>query len=137
MPKRRPYPSDLSDARSELIEPVHTAWRFEHLGRARDLGRPPEHDLRDSMDAILYVDRPGVSWRYLPHDSPHWNTLYCYFAKWANAGVFPQLNGRFRQLLGEKEGRDAEPSACVIDAQSVKTSTSDQPVAVFGPRATN
>ncbi|MFD5308993.1 IS5 family transposase [Streptomyces ardesiacus] len=124
MPTRRPHPSDLSDARGELIEPVLSAWRFERRGRALDFGRSPEHDLRDIMDAILYVDRTGVQWRYLPHDFPHWNTVYGYFAKWADEGVFAQLNGLLRQLLREKEGRDAEPSACVIDAQSVKTSTS-------------
>ncbi|MFI8392883.1 IS5 family transposase, partial [Streptomyces sp. NPDC085540] len=124
MPTRRPYPSDLSDARWELIEPVLAAWRFERRGRALDFGRPPEHDLRDIMDAILYVDRTGVQWRYLPHDFPHWNTVYGYFAKWADEGVFAQLNGLLRQLLREKEGREGEPSACVIDAQSVKTSTS-------------
>ncbi|WKV75988.1 IS5 family transposase [Streptomyces sp. PCS3-D2] len=124
MPKRRPYPSDLSNARWELIEPVLVAWRFERRGRALDFGRPPEHDLRDIMDAILYVDRTGVQWRYLPHDFPHWNTVYGYFAKWADEGVFAQLNGLLRQLLLEKDERDAEPTACVIDAQSVKTSTS-------------
>lgn len=124
MAKRRPYPSDLSDARWELVEPVLAAWRFERRGRALDFGRPPEHDLRDIMDAILYVDRTGVQWRYLPHDFPHWNTVYGYFAKWADEGVFAQLNGLLRQLLREKEGRDGETSACVIDAQSVKTSTS-------------
>ena len=124
MPKRRPYPSDLSDARWELIEPVLAAWRFERRGRALDFGRPPEHDLRDIMDAILYVDRTGVQWRYLPHDFPHWNTVYGYFARWQQEGVFAQLNGLLRQLLRRKEGREAEPSACVIDAQSVKTSTS-------------
>ncbi|CAL9468170.1 IS5 family transposase ISSco3 [Streptomyces sp. enrichment culture] len=101
-----------------------SAWRFERRGRALDFGRPPEHDLRDIMDAILYVDRTGVQWRYLPHDFPHWNTVYGYFAKWADEGVLAQLNGLLRQLLREKEGRDAEPSACVIDARSVKTSTS-------------
>ncbi|MGW4985469.1 IS5 family transposase [Streptomyces mirabilis] len=124
MAKRRPYPGDLSDARWELIEPVLAAWRFERRGRALDFGRPPEHGLRDIMDAILYVDRTGVQWRYLPPDFPHWNTAYGYFAKWADEGVFAQLGGLLRQLLREKEGRDAEPSACVIDAQSVKTSTS-------------
>ncbi|WP_239697834.1 transposase, partial [Streptomyces sp. F-1] len=116
MPTRRPYPSDLTDARWELIEPVLSAWRFERRGRALDFGRPPEHDLRDIMDAILYVDRTGVQWRYLPHDFPHWNTVYGYFAKWQQDGVFAQLNGLLRQLLREKEGRNAEPSACVIDA---------------------
>ncbi|MFE5406877.1 IS5 family transposase [Streptomyces sp. NPDC056580] len=124
MVERRAYPSDLTDARWELIEPVLAAWRFERRGRALDFGRPPEHDLREIMNAILYVDRTGVQWRYLPHDFPPWNTVYGYFAKWQREGVFAQLNGLLRRLLRQKEGRDAEPSACVIDAQSVKTSTS-------------
>lgn len=69
MPKRRPYPSDLSDARWELIEPVLAAWRSERRGGALAFGRPPEYYLRDIMAAILYVDRTGVQRRYLPHDS--------------------------------------------------------------------
>jgi transposase len=124
MSERRPYPSDLSDARWELIEPVLAAWRFERRGRALDFGRPPEHELREIVNAILYVDRTGVQWRYLPHDFPPWETVYGYFAKWQKEGIFTQLNGRLRELVRQQEGRNAEPSACVIDAQSVKTSTS-------------
>lgn len=95
------------------------AWCFERRGRVLDFGGPPEHDLRE----ILYVDRTGVQWRYLPHDFPHWNTVYGYFTKWQQEGVFAQLNSLLRPMLRQKEGRDTEPSACVIDAQSVKTST--------------
>ncbi|MFE0440114.1 IS5 family transposase [Streptomyces nigra] len=124
MSERRPYPSDLSDVRWELIEPVLAAWRFERRGRALDFGRPPEHELREIMNAILYVDRTGAQWRYLPHDFPPWETVYGYFAKWQKEGVFAQLNGLLRELVRQKEGRRAQPSACVIDAQSVKTSTS-------------
>lgn len=80
-----------------MVEPVLAAWRFERRGRALGFGRPPEHDLRDIMDAILYVDRTGVQWRYLPYDFPHWNTVYGYFAK--QEGVFAQLNGLLGQLL--------------------------------------
>ncbi|GAP50267.1 transposase IS4 family protein [Streptomyces azureus] len=76
------------------------------------------------MNAILYVDRTGVQWRYLPHDFPPWETVYGYFAKWQKAGVFAQLNGLLRELVRQKEGRRASPSACAIDAHSVKTSTS-------------
>jgi transposase len=124
MSARRPYPSDLSDARWELIEPVLTAWRARRRQHALDIGRPPEHELREIMDAILYVDRTGVQWRYLPHDFPPCETVYGYFAKWQRDGVFVQLTGVLRRLLRQKEGRDAEPSAGVIDSQSVKTSTS-------------
>ena len=124
MSERSAYPSDLSDARWELIEPVLAAWRYERHGRALSFGRPPRHDLREIMNAILYVDRTGVQWRYLPHDFPNWNTVYGYFAKWQADGIFAQLNSLLRELVRQREGRNAEPSACVIDAQSVKTATS-------------
>ncbi|GCD33525.1 DDE transposase [Streptomyces chrestomyceticus JCM 4735] len=124
MSARRPCPSDLSDARWKLIEPVLAAWRFERRARALDIGRPPEHGLREIMNAILYVDRAGVQWRYLPHDFPPWETIYGYFAKWQKDGVFAQLNGLLRDLVRQQQGRNAEPSAGVIDAQSVKSAAS-------------
>ncbi|MGW9175602.1 IS5 family transposase [Streptomyces decoyicus] len=124
MTERRAYPSDLSDARWELIEPVLSAWRFERRGRALDFGRPPRHDLREIMNAILYVDRTGCQWAYLPHDFPPHQSVYGYFARWQKDGVFAQLNGLLRELVRQQEGKSPEPSACVIDAQSVKTSTS-------------
>jgi transposase len=123
MTEQRPYPSDLSDARWKLVEPVLTAWRAERRGRGLDIGRPPEHDLRAIFNAILYVDRTGIPWRYLPHDYPPWATVYGYFAHWQKDGVFAQLSGMLRRLVRSAEGRDPEPTACVIDAQSVKTST--------------
>ena len=101
-----------------------SAWRAERRRYALNIGRPPEHDLRKIMNAILYVDRTGVQWRYLPHDFPPWETCCGYFAKWEKDGVFAQLTGVLRRLLRQQEGKRAEPSACVIDAQSVKTSTS-------------
>lgn len=123
MPERRRYPSDLSDARWALVEPVLTAWRAERRGRGLDIGRPPDHDLRSLLDAILYVNRTGVPWRYLPHDYPHWNTVYAYFARWQTEGVFDQLNSLLRRQVRRQEGREEEPTACVIDSQSIKTST--------------
>lgn len=65
---------------------------------------------------------PGIPWRYLPHDFAPWETVYGYFAAWQKGGVFDQLNGLLRRLVREAAGRDAEPSACVLDAQRVKTS---------------
>lgn len=131
MSEYRRYPSDLSNARWELIEPVLTAWRAERRSHALDIGRPPEHDLRTIMNAILYVDRTGIPWRYLPHDYPPWATVYGYFALWQKDGIFEQLNGLLRQLVRTAEGRNPEPTACVIDAQSVKTST-NAPAATQG-----
>lgn len=123
MTERHRYPSDLSDARWELVEPVLTAWWAERRGRGLDIGRPPNHDLRSLLDAVPYVNRTGIPWRYLPHDYPHWNTVYAYFARWQEEGVFDQLNSLLRRQVRRQEGRDDEPTACVIDSQSIKTST--------------
>ncbi|MEU2562466.1 transposase [Streptomyces longispororuber] len=79
-----------------MIEPVLAAWRFEHRGRALDVGRPPGHDLREVMNAIPHVDRTGVQGRYLPYDFPYWNTVYGYVAKWQKGCVFTV----FAQLTG-------------------------------------
>ncbi len=73
--ERRAYPSDLSGARWELIEPVLSARRAERRRYALNIGRPPEHGLRETKKAILYVNRTGVQWRYLPHDFPPWETV--------------------------------------------------------------
>lgn len=91
--KQRPYPNDPSDARWELLEPTLTAWRAERRGKGLDIGRPPEHDLRRIMDAILYVDRTGIPWRYLPHDFAPWETVYGYFPAWQKDEAFDQLKG--------------------------------------------
>ncbi|MFF2732843.1 IS5 family transposase [Streptomyces sp. NPDC058008] len=123
MTERRRYPSDLSDARWQLVEPILTAWRAERRGRGLDIGRPPNHDLRSLLDAVLHVNRTGIPWRYLPHDYPHWNTVYAYFARWQEEGVFDQLNSLLRRQVRRQKGRADEPTACVIDSRSIKTST--------------
>jgi transposase len=123
MATRRPYPSDLSDARWALVEPTLAAWRQRERRAGLAIGRPPRHDLRAILDAILYVDRTGIPWRYLPHEYPPYQTVYYYFARWQKDGVFEQLSGLLRQLTRIAAGRDPEPTACVIDSQSVKTAT--------------
>jgi transposase len=82
MTDRRTYPSDLSDARWALIESRLTAWRQART-EAGVSGRTPSHDLRDIFDAILYLNRTGIPWRYLPHDFPPYRTVYGYFAAWS------------------------------------------------------
>ncbi|MET9638186.1 IS5 family transposase [Streptomyces virginiae] len=123
MCERRRYPSDLSDARWALVEPLLTSWRDDRARHRLNIGTPPQHSLRDLLGAVLYVARTGIPWRCLPHDYPHWNTVYHYFGRWEKAGIFERLNGLLRRRVREDEGRTPEPTACVIDAQSVKTST--------------
>ncbi|CAM5554108.1 IS5 family transposase [Streptomyces fumanus] len=120
MSERRRYASDLSDARWALAEPLLTSGRGDKARHGLNIGTPPQHDLRD---AILYVARTGIPWRYLPHDYPHRNTVYGHFGKWARDGIFEQLDALLRRRVRQDEGRSLEPTGCVIDAQSVKTST--------------
>ncbi|WP_189282555.1 IS5 family transposase, partial [Streptomyces atratus] len=122
MSQRKPYPSDLSDARWALIEPTLTAWRKARLDR-RPTGQPAKVDLRDVFNAILYMNRTGIPWKYLPHDFPNHGTVYAYYAAWRDEGIFAQLNYDLTALARVKEGRKPEPTGSVIDTQSVKTST--------------
>ncbi|MFG2825811.1 IS5 family transposase [Kitasatospora sp. NPDC048365] len=122
-PRRKAYPSDLSDARWALVEPVLTAWRAERQKASLGLGGKVA-DLREVMNAILYVNRTGIAWRYLPHDFPPHTTVFSHFSAWTADGTIEKLGIRLHRLVREKEGRDPEPTACVIDAQSVKTAPS-------------
>lgn len=122
MTPRRAYPSDISDARWALIEPTLTAWRQARLDR-RPTGKPAPTDLREIFNAILYVNRTGIAWKYLPHDLPPHGTVYAYYAAWRDEGIFAQLGYELTGLARVKEGRKPEPTAAIIDTQSVKTST--------------
>ncbi|GAA2821095.1 IS5 family transposase [Nonomuraea rubra] len=122
MNPRRPYRSDLSDARWALTEPTLTAWRQARLDR-RPTGAPAPTDLRDIFNAILYLNRTGVAWAYLPHDFPPHGTVYSSYAAWREEGIFAQLNYDLTGVARVKEGRDPQPTAAVIDTQTIKTST--------------
>ncbi|WP_406071164.1 IS5 family transposase [Micromonospora sp. NBC_01638] len=122
MTARRPYPSDLSDARWALIAPRLTAWRQARTD-AGVSGRTPTHDLRELFNAILYVNRTGIAWRYLPHDFPPHATVYGYFAAWSKEGIFTELNYQLTGLVRDHHGRTIQPTASIMDSQSVKTST--------------
>lgn len=115
------YPSDISDARWALIEPVLSAWQAERLARSAAPVRP-KYPLREIWNALLYLNRTGVQWQYLPHDFPHYQTVNAYYNSWRDEGIFEQLNADMTQLARVKEGRKPEPTAGIVDTQSVKTS---------------
>ncbi len=121
MAGRRAYLTDLSDARWALIEPVLSAWRAERAAAGLGLAGPV-HDLREIVNAILYVNRAGCAWHLLPHDFPPYKTVFDYYAKWEKDGTAQQLRDLLRRRVREQAGRDGEPTAAIIDAQSVKTS---------------
>jgi transposase len=122
MTPRRTYPTDLSDARWALIEPVLSAWRAERAQAGLGLSEPV-HDLREIVNAILYVNRTGIAWEYLPHDLPPCKTVYDYYAKWEKDGTTLQVHDLLRGQVREQAGRAAEPTAAIIDAQVIKASS--------------
>ena len=123
MTTRRAYPSDLSDARWALIGPRLSAWRQVRTDAGVG-GRTATHDLREIFNALLYLNRTGIAWRYLPHDFPPHATVYSYFAAWSKEGVFTELNYDLTGLVRDHHGRRVEPTGSIMDTQSVKTATS-------------
>jgi transposase len=114
MATRRAYPSDLTDPEWAMLEPL--------LGPApTGRGRRPTVARREIVNAILYVLRTGCQWRHVPHDLPNWNTVYWYFARWLNDGTWERVNDELRRRVRVQAGRDPEPSAAIMDSQSVKT----------------
>jgi putative transposase len=110
---RREYQTDLSDAEWSCIEP--------HVPLPKAPERPRVHPLREILDAVFYVLRSGCAWRLLPHDFPPWKTVYHYFRMWRLDGTWEKLNAAIRQRLRVRIGRDPQPSAGMVDSQSVKT----------------
>jgi putative transposase len=110
----RGYPSDLTDEQWQVIAPYLPP---EAPGRR---GRPRIWPLRAIVEAILYPDRAGCAWRYLPGDFPPWRTVYGYFAAWRDDGTLARLHDGLRARVRAAAGRDAEPTAAVIDSQSVR-----------------
>jgi transposase len=105
------YPSDLTDAQWELIAP---------MVEPRPGGRPATHPRRRIVDAILYLNRTGCSWRQLPHDFPPWETVYWYFKTWNDDGVTDRIHDALWAAVRDAAGRDPMASAGIVDAQSVK-----------------
>lgn len=110
------YASDLTDAEWALIAPFMPA--------ARRLGRPRTRCLREVVNALLYLASTGCQWRQLPKEFPPYSTVQGYFYAWSRDGRFAKINYALVMASREKAGREASPSAGVIDSQSVKTTES-------------
>jgi putative transposase len=110
---RKSYPSDLTDAQWEELAPL--------IPKAKPGGRPRQVDMREKLNAILYVLHSGCSWRMLPHDLPPWGTVWGYFRNWRKDDTWERIHDELRPRVREAEGREPTPSAAIIDSQSVKT----------------
>jgi transposase len=123
----------VSDARWALIEPVLTAWQQDRLARS-PAPLTPKYQLREIWNALLYLNRTGCQWQYLPHDFPHYQTVYRYYAAWRDEGILERLRAGLTRLARVKAGHAPEPTAAVMDTQSVKTAGT-VPAAEQGPDA--
>jgi transposase len=111
---RKAYPSDLRDAEWAILEPLVPA--------VKPGGRPARHSRREIVNAILYVVRGGNQWRAMPHDLPPWQTAFYYFRNWRNDGTWERIHTALRERTRRRLGREATPSAAILDSQAVKTS---------------
>ena len=115
---RKSYPSDLTDEQWELVEQLIPAARCGRRG-----GRPREVDMREVLNAMLYITRAGCQWDMLPHDFPPKSTVFEYFSTWRDDGTWQYmldvLRAGYRQLHAPSQ--EATPSAASIDSQTVKT----------------
>jgi len=110
---RKAYQTDLSDAEWSYIEP--------HLPTPKAVGRPRVHTLREILNAIFYIVRSGCAWRLLPHDFPPWKTIHHYFRRWRIDGTWEKLHAALRERVRVRGRRDPQPSAGIVDSQSVKS----------------
>lgn len=114
------FPDRLTDEVWAILEPLVPA--------NKPGGRPPKYSRRAIVDAIVYVVRQGCTWRALPADLPHWNTVFWYFDEWQKDGTWDRIEDALRRAVRLAAGREAEPSAGVADSQTVRGT--EQP----GPR---
>ena len=110
---RHSYATDLTDAECQILEPL--------LPAEKPGGRHRLYPMREIINALRYLLRTGCSWRLIPHDFPHWRTVYEYFKIWKEDGTWLKIHDCFHARLREQMERDKQPSAAIVDSQSVKT----------------
>ena len=110
---RRGYWTDLTETQWAVIGPL--------IPDAKPGGRPRKASSRELVNAILYALRAGCSWRLLPVDFPPWQTVYYYLQRWRREGVWARIHHLVLMNDRERAGREASPTAAIIDSQSVRT----------------
>lgn len=111
---RKPYPTDVTDEEWGFVAPYLTLMTHDAPQRT--------HDLREVFDALRWIVRAGAGWRLLPHDFPPWAAVYQQTQRWIRAGVFESIVHDLRVLLRVAAGREAEPTAAILDSRTLQSS---------------
>lgn len=117
------YPSSFSDTEWDHLQC--------YLPPIQTRGRPRSHSLRAVLDAIFYLLRTGCPWRYLPRDFPPWQTVYYHFRRFRLSGMWHLILTSLRSAERQRVGRDTQPTAAIIDAQSMKTVEESAPISGY------
>src|ERR1700681_1962456 len=113
METRKPYPTDVSDEEWAFVAPYLTLMSPDAPQRS--------HELREVFNALRYVVKTGAHWRLMPHDLPPWAAVYQQTQRWLAAGAFEAIVHDLRMLLRVAVGRQAQPSAVVLDARTLQS----------------
>jgi len=113
--KTQLYPSDLTDSQWDIIQ--------EMIPAAKSGGRPRSLDMRQVINAILYVTVGGIQWRMLPKEYPNWQSVYTYFRNWRRDGIWQRIHDTLRAKVRRRAGRHKHATAGCLDSQSVKTTS--------------
>ena len=111
--EREAYPSDVSDEEWALVAPYLTLMTEDAPQR--------EHPLREVFNGLRYIVRTGAAWRLMPHDLPPWHAVYQQTQRWLAAGVFEAMVHDLRRLLRVTTGKNAEPSAAILDGRTLQS----------------